>query len=219
MLTDPYSLSPAIKNAFLDLPQEPLQEVLHSLLRQWHFILADSPPVAGLHVTATASQGLALQTPAGLSTTLAFPLRVEELWIAVEAPFYPFPRAHIRLEMDWPIHLRVRGGIEKTRLSSLSDRGMRFYFSRELVPEEDLEVEVELDDVVLRLQGVVIYAQSRAGRWEAGAIFEHVTPAERYRIRNFIVRTLMGRVRTEVGEDCFRKAGDFFFFPPPLTSA
>jgi len=212
-MTEPCTLSPALKRVFLDLPQGPLLEMLPSLLRQWHFELADSSPASGLRLESPTPHQLTVHAPTGLTTHLSFPLRVEELWRIVEAPFYPFPRAHIRLEVDSPVLIHLRGRAEETTLSSLSDRGMRFYCSQELVREELLEAEVRLGREVLSLKGTIIYAQSRADRWEAGAVFQPISKAERDRIRDFIVRTLLARVRSEVGEDCFQKAGRFFYLP------
>ncbi|MGE4579518.1 MAG: PilZ domain-containing protein [Desulfuromonadales bacterium] len=213
MLTDALCPSSATKTVFLDLPQASLQDVLRSLLQQWHFDLTESSTKARMQLTAPSSRQLTLHGPAGLSTHLSFPLRIEELWRAVEAPFYPFPRAHIRLNLELALLLNLRGQREETSLSSLSDRGLRFLCGRELVPEEEVEAEMELEGEVLRLQGTVIYAQSRANGWETGAVFQHITPAERLRVRNFIVRTLLARVRSEVGEDSFHEAVGYFHLP------
>ena len=215
MLTDAIRPTSAAKTVFLDLPQASLHKVLRSLLRQWHFDLTESSTKEGLHLTAPSPHQLTLHGPAGLLTSLPFPLRIEELWRAVEGPFYPFPRAHIRLNLEQALLLHLRGQYEETSLSSLSDRGMRFFCKRELVPEEELEVEMELEGEVLRLKGTVIYAQSRTDCWETGVVFQHITPAERLRVRNFIVRTLLTRARSEVGEDSFHEASGFFYLPAP----
>ena len=207
------------KAACLRLPHASLRRMMHSLLHQWHFSVSEVPCDNCLELSASPQPGpgdrLTVNSPATRAANLHFPLKIDQLWTAVESPFHSFPRAHIRLPIEVPVSLAVHGSLIQTSTCSLSDRGMRFYATRELVREETLEVELMLEDEIFRLNGTVIYSILQGGRWEAGIVFSQISAEQRQKVREFIIRNLFSRVKDDVGEDCFLHGRDFFDLPQP----
>ncbi len=220
MLIEASAHMPPRKSACLRLPHGSLRRMMRSLLQQWNFSVSDAPGENCLELCASPQPGpgdpLTVTSPATRVTSLHFPLKIDQLWTAVESPFHSFPRAHIRLPIEAPLRLALRGSLIQTRTCSLSDRGMRFLATRELVRDEELEVELDLEGKIFRLHGTVIYGILQDNRWEAGIVFSQISAEKRQQLRNFIVGKLFSAIRTEVGEDCFLHGRGFFDLPHPL---
>lgn len=186
--------------------------LLQAILEDWHFITeADAASVEilllerGLPVPAGAQQVIWL-TPLPLETEpyLEVPLSLTELYHYLELQFFPQPRHHIRLPLDQPIDVNVRGVWLVGRLLSISDRGARIASPALLPKGEHLLLDVRLEGYSLRLTGEVLYdipAGDVSGREQpqAGLLFRQLKPAVRTALRHFIERSFVERACKKSG--------------------
>jgi hypothetical protein len=175
--------------------------LLQTILAEWHFITeADAASVEilllerGLPVPAGAQRVIWLTPmPLDAEPCLEVPLSLTELYHYLELQFFPQPRHHIRLPLDQPIDVNVRGVWLVGRLLSLSDRGARIISPALLPKRERLLLDIRLEGYPLRLTGEVLYdipAGDVSGRElpQAGLLFKPPKPALRKALRHFIER-------------------------------
>jgi hypothetical protein len=178
--------------------------LLQAILEEWHFISeSDAASVEimllerGLPMPAGAQQVVWL-TPMPLDDEphLEVPLSLTELYHHLEQRFFPQPRHHIRLPLDQPLDLNVRGVWLVGRMLSLSDRGARISSPAHLPRGERLQLDFQLERHSLRLTGEVLYeipAGDIPGREQpqVGLLFRPPKPALRMALRHFIERSFV----------------------------
>jgi hypothetical protein len=175
--------------------------LLQTILEEWHFITgADAASVEilllerGLPVPAGTQQVIWLTPmPLGAEPHLEVPLSLAELYHHLELLFFPQPRHHIRVQLDEPVDVNVRGVWLVGRLLSVSDRGARINCPALLPKREHLLLDLRLDGYPLRLTGEVLYeipASEASGREQpqAGLLFKPPKPALRKALRHYIER-------------------------------
>lgn len=186
--------------------------LLQAILEDWHFITeADAASVEilllerGVPVPAGAHQVIWL-TPLPLDAEpyLEVPLSLTELYHYLELQFFPQPRHHVRLSLDQPIDVNVRGVWLVGRLLSLSDRGARITCPALLPKRERLLLDIRLEGFPLRLTGEVLYdipAGDVSGREQpqAGLLFKPSKPALRDALRHYIERSFVERACKKTG--------------------
>ena len=142
--------------------------------------------------------------PLGAEPHLEVPLSLIELYHYLEKLFFPKPRHHIRLPLEQPVDLNVRGAWLVGGLLSVSDRGARVTCPARLPRGEPLQLDFELDGYPLRLAAEVIYeipAGDGSGREDpqAGLIFRPPRPALRLALRHFIENSFVARACARTG--------------------
>jgi len=206
-----------------------LLAILGALLEEWFYEVVPGGEEATL---VLLEEGVALPVsgaevvrlarfPISGRDRIALPLVVEELWAALEPRFHRPPRAHIRIDLERPAVVSVRGVPEATRIVSLSDLGTRFSLTRELVNDERLQLDVELDGRTWHLEGRVIYVIPRgdldgSGVFDVGMLFIHPEIETRGELRAIVVRSYLERVARRLLPELFH-AGLAYFALPPAT--
>lgn len=217
------------KRLCLVIRSEGLRAVLGGLLEQWQFhLLAEAEPddlvlaQEGCCPPADSREVLWLSSSRYESRhRLCLPISPEELWRTLENRFHKPPRNHIRMTVELDAAVLVRGERTISRLASLSDKGGRFFFPRELANGEELALELVLDGRSLRLDGRVIYVVPRgelAGTTtsEVGAIFDRTVPETRQQVRDYILTRYLDMVRLGLPEPLFCAGLDFFQLSPEV---
>ena len=203
-----------------------LSALLGTLLEEWSYEVVSRPEETslvlleeGLTSPAPGAEVVRLaRSPISGRDRIALPLLVEEIWAALEPRFHRPPRAHIRIDLNRPARVSVRGELETTRIVSLSDLGTRFSLTRELVNDEVLQLEVELDGSSWRLQGRVIYVIPRgdldgSGCFDIGMLFIHPEIETRGALRAIVVRNYLERVARRLPAELFRGGLEYFALP------
>jgi hypothetical protein len=186
--------------------------VLEAILAEWHYkVDTDAVPCEvalierGLTAPQDARQILWLSPmPLTAAPHIEVPLSLNELYQYLEKLFFPQPRRHIRLPLDQPIDLNVRGVWLVGRLLSVSDRGARIACPARLPRGESLQLDLKLDGYPLRLAAEVIYevpASDGSGgeHPQAGLIFRPQRPALRQALHHFIENSLVARICARTG--------------------
>jgi hypothetical protein len=88
---------------------------------------------------------------------LTIPISLSELYLLLEAHFFPTPRRNIRLTMEASVDLKIGTKWLEGRLVSLSDRGGRLTCAKEIPRGTELTLEVKLNSELLRIPSEVIY--------------------------------------------------------------
>lgn len=185
---------------------------LSALLDIWQFSVLAAPAPGCLLLTddrqpvpAAASHVVRLALPGQHDAeALPLPLRIEELWTALETRFHRPPRHHLRMPVHLPATVNVRGGDWETLLHSLSDAGARFRLGRELASGEPLTLSWVFDGVAFAAPAQVIYSfpsggdAGGQGSYETGIIFAPVAPGFAARLRAQIVLRYLAAVRSRV---------------------
>ncbi len=213
------SRSPLVKNVHLCIDNNPLCELLKALLFEWGYRLTDNPEDDPLLLI---SEGL--EQPAGFNHTLTFssshyqdrhrlevPLTIETLYLAIENHFHRSPRNHIRICVDWPIRVRVRGQQFDTHAVTIADRGIRFISPFELAHSEEMEIYIEREDESYDLHAKAVYSIvgreiGRGDKIEVGAVCTPQSKEVRDSIRNRIIGCYLKRVRPVLGSNLFAEA-------------
>ncbi|AMV71198.1 hypothetical protein JCM30471_30380 [Desulfuromonas carbonis] len=229
-----HSRMPAGKNRQLAVAvRDPaLQAILGALLEEWLYAVVPRAEEAtlvlleeGLAFSASGVEVVRLaRFPSSGRDRIALPIVVEELWAALEPRFHRPPRAHIRIDLDRPAVVSVRGEREATRIVSLSDLGTRFSLTRELVNDEQLQLDVELDGRTWHLEGRVIYVIPRgdldgSGAFDIGMLFIHPAIETRGELRNLVVRRYLERVARRLPSELFYAGLAHFALPSATRKA
>lgn len=191
---------------------ETFNRLMQAILEEWHFATAADlgPPdilllERGLAVPADAREVIWL-TPLSLGDDphLEVPLALTDLYHHLEQRFFPQPRHHIRLPLNQPIDLNVRGVWLVGTLLSLSDRGARVACPALLPKREPLILDFKLECYPLRLTAEVLYdipAGDSSGREhpQAGLLFKAARPVLREALRHYIERSFVERACAKTG--------------------
>lgn len=210
MLTDPGRTG----NRFVQLRigNEGSRLFLSALLDIWQFVLTSTPVPGSLLLTddllpapSTAGHVVRL-TSTGQDDTgsLPLPLRIEDLWGALETRFHRPPRHHLRIPVHLPATVHVRGSEWDILLHSLSDAGARFRLGRELASGETLTLSWLFDGVAFAAPAQVIYSFPCGGDlhqqmgYETGVIFAPTTPNFTDKLRTRIILRYLAAIRSRV---------------------
>ncbi len=211
--------SPMVKNIHLCIDNIPLNALLEALLLEWGYRLADNPEESPLLLI---SEGM--ERPPGFNHALTFssshyqdrhrlevPLTIETLYLALENHFHRTPRNHIRISVDWPIRVTVRGQQIETRTVTLADRGIRFISPFELAHAEEMQIYIERDDEIYDLHAKAVYSImgreiGRGDNIEVGAVCTPQSKEVRDSIRSRIIGNYLKRVRPVLGSNLFAEA-------------
>ncbi len=208
-----------VKNVHICVENTPLYELLKVLLTEWGYRLTDNPEDDPLLII---SEGL--PHPAGFKHRLTLssshyhdnhrlevPLTIETLYLALENHFHRTPRNHIRINMEWPIRVKVRGQQFDTSTLTIADRGIRFVSPIELAHEEEMEIHIEREDETYDLHAKAVYSImgreiGRGDRIEVGAVCTPLSKKDRDSIRSRIIGSYLNRVRPILGSNLFAEA-------------
>lgn len=140
--------------------------VLTEIMRDWQFNVGSDIEQAevvfaerGIAVPETVPHRCWLSPmPVGDDPVLSVPLSLTELYSLLETTLFPSPRRHIRVSMDVEVDFQVDGCWLPARLISLSDRGGRLEFERELPAGTRIVVVLKLNEMHLQLPAEALYA-------------------------------------------------------------
>jgi len=192
-----------------------LRLLLEKMLSQWG-ISPKLPQDKTLQVQASPEkQSLCLTPPGGPKETLPFPIRTEELWLALQPHLYDPPRQHFRVPM------RIRGRLQQTETPepflsvSLSDAGVRCEFSRELPRDSKVTLVIPLGAKSVTLLGKVIYSvPTRASDSViTGIVFTPHQEETRTLLREFLVEQTLRHVAQQINREPFLEALAYFALP------
>lgn len=218
MLGKPTQTSP-LKNVCLHLANEPFNQLIKALLLEWGYRLTDDPTESPLLLMSDT-----LERPPGFNHCLVFssshyqdrhrlevPLTIENLYLALENHFHRTPRNHIRINLEWPIRVRVRNQQFDSVTVTIADRGIRFVSPFELMHEEEIEIHIERDSEVYDLHARAVYSIGgkeigRGDHFEVGAVCVPQSKEVRESIRSRIIGTYLRRVRPVLGSALFTEA-------------
>ena len=202
--------------------------VLERLLTTWGFSLshADDRSVLLLIEEGCGGPGVDQET-VWLSSShkpgqdrLDLPVKIEPLWQALEQHFHYPPRMHMRLAVDLPARVSLRGEWHKTRLSNLSDMGARFSSDRELVKQEQVIIELTIGGVLRRYHGQVIFSMATGPTdtpvFQSGVVFHKQGDALTDDLRCYLNRQFLEAVRDEMDLPIFRAGLAFFDLAPEV---
>jgi hypothetical protein len=213
------SRTPMQKNVCLRLDSKPLHELINALLLEWGYRLTDDPAEDPL-LLISAGQA----PPPGFKHSLIFssshyqdrrhlevPLMIETLYLALENHFHRTPRNHIRINLEWPIRVLVRGQRIDTHTVTIADRGIRFISPFELARSEEMEIRIEREDEVYELHAKAVYSIDgreigRGDKIEVGAVCTPQSKEVRDSIRSRIIGNYLKRVQPGLGENLFAEA-------------
>ncbi len=174
-------------------------KLLASILADWKFFTVEDLSAAkvvfverGLELPDHDAQVVWL-TPMPLSEGefLTIPISLTELYLLLEAYFFPSPRRHIRVAMEAEVEVKIENSWLEGRLISLSDRGGRICCASEIPRGSQLSLEVKLAGKLIRLPAEVLYcipAGDSPGRLQPqiGVLFKPTNTEEFESLRCFI---------------------------------
>lgn len=197
--------------------------LLQAILKEWHVCTEPGPAdqtVAlveqGLPAPAGVRQTLWLApSPVDTPSRLSLPLSLTALYQALQGWFFPAPRRYLRLALDQPAQLELRGVRLAVRLLSLSERGGRVACPVPLPHGEILQLAVQLGAYPLHVAAQVIYtipAGDLPGSAppQAGLLFRPLPPALGLAIHRHVERGLVERACRQVGLASDDPALDWF---------
>jgi hypothetical protein len=186
--------------------------LLQVILKEWHVCTEPGPadqtvalvehglsaPVGVRHILWLAPR------PFATASRLALPLSLTALYQALQGWFFPAPRRYLRLALDQPAQLELRGVCLAGRLLSLSERGGRVACPVPLPNGELLQLAVQLGEYPLLVAAQVIYtipAGDLPGSAppQAGLLFRPLPPVLGEAIHRHVERSLVERACRQVG--------------------
>ena len=213
------SRTPALKCVHLLIDSPPLHALLQALLMEWGYQLTADTTLSPLLVI---SEGLTRPTGFDHALTLSrshfadrhrlcLPLKIETLYLALENHFHRTPRNHIRINLEWPIQVRVRNQQFSTHTLTVADRGIRFASPLELVRDEEMEILVESGSGSYDLHARAVYSLvgkeiGRGNLIEVGAVCVPQSKEVRESIRSDIIGHYLQRVRALLDPYLFDEA-------------
>jgi len=200
-----------------------LDRLLATIIREWHYQTTDAPGERTLVIVEegcatleeySAALWLSRSTYAARGR-LQIPIAIQELYGILERRFHNPPRRHLRLTLDLPCRMQLQGEWGDVNILSLSDRGCRIGFDRELTRDQPLRLSFSVAGQLLDLAGSVIYAMprysgDRQANFDIGVIFSGQGALEREILLDFIISTYFVRARGGLPEEVFNTALDYF---------
>ena len=154
-----------IKQVAVITRSQQFSKLLTSILADWKFFAVEDLSAA---TVAFVERGLELPdpdvqvvwlTPMPLETGefLKTPISLSELYLLLEAHFFPTPRRNIRVAVEISVELKIESEWLEGQLVSLSDRGGRLSCAREIPRGTGLILEVKIEGEILRVPSEVLY--------------------------------------------------------------
>ena len=154
-----------IKQVAVITRSQQFSKLLTSILADWKFFAVEELSAA---TVAFVERGIELPdhdvqvvwlTPMPLEKGdfLTTPISLSELYLLLEAHFFPTPRRNIRVAMEISVELKIENEWLEGQLASLSDRGGRLTCAKEIPRGTELTLEVKLEGEILRIPSEVIY--------------------------------------------------------------
>lgn len=203
---------------------------LNSLLDGWRFSLEEDTADGTLLLAEEGSCDVPPNQPVlwlghsqyASRDKLPLPMPIEELYLSLEHRFHRPPRRHMRLDIDLPARVDLRGEQHASGLTSLSDRGGRVLLPLELVRDEKLGLEFSLAGHPMNLVASVIYSFQRPGTssepaYDTGVLFARQTQGECELLREFILDRYVSRLRDMLDPDVFSAGLSYFTLPQKLS--
>lgn len=219
------------KKICLCLHNEGFRIFLTALLREWGFLVrTECPPqeeellLADGNCSSCCSHRKRVDLTASLhpdSDAVSLPIVVEHLWRVLEKNFHLPPRQYLRLAVDLPVSMTVRGEVHPGRLSSLSPAGGRLLLPRELAVGEHVPIVLPLTQQPLHLSGKVIYVSTfpdSDNRYDAGVLFDGIAAAEKDLLRDTIILIFFNRIRPHLPRWAFEVGISHFDLSPTLLN-
>jgi hypothetical protein len=132
------------------------------------------------------------------SAHVNLPIVLEQLWWILEKHYHTPPRHHLRLAVDLPISMEIRGQEQPGRLNSLSPAGARLALPRELAVGELFPLVLPLPQQALPLTAKVIYVTTfpdSDNHYAAGILFERISAEDKALLRDAIILTFFTNIR------------------------
>jgi len=164
----------------------------------------DHPSAIWLSRSSYAAQG-----------RLQIPIAIQELYSHLERRFHTPPRRHLRLALDLPCRMQLQGACEDVNILSLSDRGCRIGYDREVARGQTLRLSFSVAGQPMELAGAVIYSVPRYGadreaNYDLGVIFTGQGGLDREILLDFIISTYFVRARGGLSKEVFDAALGYF---------
>ena len=210
---------------------EALTAVLEGLVASWGFELCsqDDPSVLLL-----AEEGCCELVEGQKSICLSrshepgpdaihLPISIESLWHILEVNFHHPQRLHLRMAIELPVRVLLRGEWFDTTLQSLSDMGARFTIDRETVKQEPVTIELLLDGEELLYHGQVIFSMAGGSAstetFQTGMVFVGQDTNFRNRLRFVLIRWYLEAVRDGMDRQLFQSGLEFLDLAPEVRRA
>ena len=154
-----------IKQVAVITRSQQFNKLLASILADWKFFAVEELSAA---TVAFVERGVELPdqdvqvvwlTPMPLEKGdfLTTPISLSELYLLLEAHFFPTPRRNIRVAMEMSVELKIKSEWLEGQLASLSNRGGRLTCAKEIPRGTELTLEVKLEGEILRIPSEVLY--------------------------------------------------------------
>lgn len=199
------------KKISLCISNEGLSLFLMALLKEWGFIVSTNCPTEPSTLLLTEDNnsicaGHDKQAHLISSTYIDnnhvnIPIILEQLWKVLERHFHRTPRYHLRLAVDYPITMTIRGTEYSGHMNSLSPAGGRLTLPRELAIGERFPIVLPLQQQTLHLSAKVIYVATFVDsndRYDAGVLFERTTNEEKTLLHDTILLSLLTSIRPHI---------------------
>jgi hypothetical protein len=147
------------------------------------------------------------------------PIVFEQLWRALEKRYHLPPRHHLRLTVDIPITMEIRGQEQPGQLRSLSPAGARLSLPRELAIGEHIPIILPLPQQTLHLSAKIIYVTTfpdSGNRYDAGVLFERISSGDKALLRDAIILFFFASIRPHLPPWAFAVGISHFDLSPAL---
>lgn len=217
------------KKIHLCINNEGLSLFLAALLSEWGFTVSTTCPESPDELLLTEEncqrcsehrKRVDLISSAYLDNDhVNLPIVIEQLWRVIEKHYHLPPRHHLRLAIDLPITMEIRGQEQPGRLSSLSPAGARLSLPRELASGELFPIVLPLPQQTLQLTAKVIYVTTFPDsdhRYDAGVLFDHISGEDKTLLRDNIILTFFSNIRPHLPRWAFEVGISHFDLSPAL---
>ncbi|MBE0503058.1 MAG: PilZ domain-containing protein [Desulfuromonadales bacterium] len=217
------------KKISLCIQNEGLSLFLTALLREWGFCVNPTCPEHPdelLLAEENCSHCAAHRKRIDLINSAYFdsdqvnrPIAIEQLWRVLEKHYHLPPRHHLRLSVDLPIGMEIRGQEQPGRLTNLSPAGARLSLPRELASGELFPIVLPLAQRTLQLTAKIIYINTfpdRDNRYDAGILFERISSEDKALLRGTITLTVFSSIRQQLPRWAFEVGINQFDLSPEL---
>lgn len=219
------------KKVHLCINNEGLHLFLTALLEEWGFSVRTTCPESPDDLLlaeencprcAEHRKRVDLITSAYLdSDHVNLPIVLEQLWRVLEKHFHLPPRHHLRLDVNIPISMEIRGQEQPGRLSSLSPAGARLSLPRELATGENFPIVLSLSQQTVQLAAKVIYVTTfpdNNNRYDAGVLFDQISAADKALLRDTIILAFFTNIRPHLPRWAFEVGISHFDLSPTLRN-
>ena len=191
-----------IKQVAVITRSQQFNKLLASILADWKFFAVEELSAA---TVAFVERGVELPdqdvqvvwlTPMPLEKGdfLTTPISLSELYLLLEAHFFPTPRRNIRVAMEMSVELKIKSEWLEGQLASLSNRGGRLTCAKEIPRGTELILEVKLEGEILRIPSEVLYCipagdSPNRSQPQIGVLFKPTNIEMFERLKRFIEKT------------------------------